>query len=169
MSRVVVTGVVIASTALGTGVAVRMGALDFLAPEEETRVTTTHVDLATFTARTQGYGHRDRIPVNVILRLPGLRAAQVVCRTAPSLRKAILRDLYRNPLPLEQDSTLELGRTKSRLLKVTNGFMGSNIVSDVIVIDKSVKAKPDSVEFLNLLSCRKLLALPGAKGKRRRR
>ena len=166
MSRIVVTGVVIASTALGAGFAVRMGALKFFAPEKKAQVTTIHVDLATFTAQTNGSGHRGRIPVNVILRLPGLRAAQDVCRTAQSLRKVILRDLYRNSIPLEQDSTLKLAKTTSRLLKVTNGFMGSNVVSDVIVIDRSVEAKADNQEFINLLNCRKVLALPGTKGKR---
>jgi hypothetical protein len=45
--------------------------------------------------------------------------------------------------------------------------MRSDRVSEVIVIDKSVKAKPGGRELLNLLSCPKLLALPGAKRKRR--
>lgn len=170
MSRIAVAGVIVASTAMGTGVAVKMGALDFLEPVDEARVTITHVDLATFTAQTQqGSVPHGRVPVKIILRLPGLYKAQDICRAASGLRKVILRELYRNPVPVGRDNKLELSETESRLLKVTNAMMRNDNVSDVIVINNSAKAKPDSLEFTNLLSCRKLLAMPSAKEKRRRR
>ena len=64
MSRIAVAGVIIASTAIGGGVAVNMGVLDTLdSADKNTRITTTHVDLATFTARTvMGNERRGQIP-----------------------------------------------------------------------------------------------------------
>jgi hypothetical protein len=80
VSRIIVTGVIIAGTAMGTGIAINMGVLDFSNPADN-RVTITHVDLATFTAQTvQGSERRGRVPVKIILRLPGLREAQDACR-----------------------------------------------------------------------------------------
>jgi len=81
------------------------------------------------------------------------------------LRKAILRDLYRNPIPLGRDNALELGETRTRLLKMANGIMRSNIVTDVIVVDTSTGAKPVGPELATLLDCRKVLALSGTKRK----
>jgi hypothetical protein len=168
VSRIAVAGVVIASTAIGGGVAVKMGLLDFVdSAEKRTRTTITHVDLATFTARTvMGNERRGQISVNIVLRSSSLRSAQVICRTSSNLRKAILRDLYRNPIPLGRESTLELGKTKNRLLKLTNGVMGGDLVSEVIVINKSAKAKPGGPGLTSLLTCRKVFALSGTKMKR---
>jgi hypothetical protein len=171
VSRIAVAGVIIASTAIGGGVAVNMGVLDTLdSADKNTRITTTHVDLATFTARTvMGNERRGQIPVKIVLQSTGLRTAKVICRTSSNLRKAILRDLYRNPIPLKRDNALELSKTKTRLLKVTNGVMRGDLISDVIVINESAKTSPDSSILANLLNCRKLLALSGTKKKRRRR
>ena len=171
MSRIAFAGVIIASTAIGGGVAVKMGVLDTSdSASENTRITTTHVDLATFTARTvMGNERRGQISVNIVLQSTGLRTAKVICRTSSNLRKAILRDLYRNPIPLKHDNSLELSETKTRLLKVANGIMRSDLITDVIVINESATKNPDSSSLDNLLSCRKLLALSGTNKKRRRR
>ena len=68
---------------------------------------------------------------------------------------------YRNPIQLGRDSALEPGETRSRLLKAVNGIMGSNVVTEVMVIDNSAEAKPGGPEFTNLLACRKALGLSG--------